>query len=43
MNISSTTGITSLFNEITNSLMYVESYDILSERVSEIITQFLFQ
>jgi len=39
MNISSTTGITSLFNEITNSLMYVESYDILSERVSEIITQ----
>lgn len=39
MNISSTSGITSIFNELSNSLLYVESYDILSERVSEIITQ----
>src|ERR1035437_2526410 len=39
MNISGTSSLETFFNDITNSLMYVESFDLLAERTTEIIMQ----
>jgi len=39
MNISSSSGLISFFNDITNSLMYVETYNLLAERTTEVIME----